>query len=202
MPESVKTVRFNVSKLVFAVILEDTVTSFKHRPIKKLGEPMQVQLTYTLATGTVYGGGVKQFNPTKVTGATLQLDINKIPIETRAEIYGNAYENGILSVGKNDKANKIAIGYELEAESDTGIKKEMEWIFKGDPQPFGKTTQQTTDNINFSTDTMTINFVPRGLDGLIKKEADTANSAFTAEAAEAFLSTIPGGTLVENTGGQ
>lgn len=196
MPESVKSVRFNVSKLVFAIILEDTISSFKYAPIKKLGEPMQVQLTYTLATGVVYGAGVKQFNPTKLTGATLQMDINKIPIEIRAEMFGNTYANGVLHVSKNDKPKKIAIGYELEAESDSGIQKEMEWLYKGDPQPFGKTTNQTTDNITFSTDTLTVNFVPRDFDGRIKSEGDTANSAFTTEAAGTFLATIPGGTLV------
>ncbi len=201
MPESVKTVRFNVSKLVFAIITQDTATGYIHKAVRKLGEPMQVQLTYTLATGTVYGAGVKQFTKTKVTGAALQLDINKVPIEIRAEIYGNKYENGVRSVNKNDQAKMIAVGYEVEAMSDNEDKREMDWLFKGKAQPFGKTTQQTTDNINASTDTMTIDFVPRDFDGDIHKDADTANPDFTEEAAETFLNTVPGGTLYTEPGG-
>lgn len=201
MPESVKSVRYNVSRLVFAIIVQDTAAGFIYQPVKKLGEPMQVQLTYTLATGSVYGRGVKQFTITKITGATLQLDINKILIEIRAELYGNKYENGILSVNEGDQAKTIAIGYELENVSDNGNKKEMEWLLKGKPQPFGKTTQQVTDSINISTDTMTIDFVPREFDGDIHKIADTANPEFTETAAETFLSTVPGGTLEQEPEG-
>ncbi len=201
MAESKKTVRFNVSRIVFAVVKEDTKSTFTHTEIEDLADPMQVQLTYTLASGVVYGAGVKKFSKTKITGITLQLDLNKVAIEKRAKIFGHKIENGVLKVNKEDQARKIAIGYELEAASDGADTRELEWLYKGDPQPFGKSTQQTTDNFNFSTDTMTINFVPRELDGDFKSEGDTAYPDFTEAAADAFLDTIPGGTLVTETEG-
>jgi len=43
--------------------------------------------------------------------------------------------------------------------------------------------------------------VPRIFDEEIRAFGDTSNSAFTEEAAEVFLDTIPGGTLIEGGDG-
>lgn len=192
MPESKYSVRFNVKRIVYAEIIKDDASGFTYGPIKTFAEPMQVQMTYSLAQGKVYGGGVQKVNMAKVTGATLKIDVNKLAIEVKADIYGNTYADGVRTVGKDDQAKEIAIGYEMES---TGDNREFDWLLKGTPQPAGKSTQQTTDNINFSTDTIDINFVPRAFDGALHKDADTANPDFTTVKAETFLATIPGGTL-------
>jgi phi13 family phage major tail protein len=100
-------------------------------------------------------------------------------------------------VSGGDQAKEIAIGYEMES---TGDHREFDWLLKGIPQPAGKSTEQVTDNIKFSTDTIDINFVPRDFDKALHKDADTANPDFTEAMATAFLNTIPGGTLVEEEG--
>jgi phi13 family phage major tail protein len=190
---SVKANRFNVSKIVYAVITKDDSTGYVYGPVKKFGDPMQVQLTPEFASGKLYGGGVKKEDITKLTGAALKVDVNKVPIEVRAEIYGHAYTDGVLTENKDDQAVDIAIGYEME---QTGDNLEQVWLLKGKAKPFGSTVQQSTDNINFSTDSIDIGFMPTEYTGDIKKDADTANADFTAEDATTFLTTIPGGTPV------
>jgi phi13 family phage major tail protein len=190
--------RFNIKRIVYAMVLEDTKTSFKHGPIKEFGKPMQVQFTPTVATGTLYGAGVKEEDISRLTGGELALDINKVFIEVRAEIYGNTYTDGTLHEVVGAQPKDIAIGIELE---ETGDNRELCWFFKGKPRMGAQTTQQSTDNINFSTDSITVGLVQRTFDGRLRSFGDTANTEFTKTVADAFLDTIPGGTLVTGTGG-
>ena len=193
MSKSVKANVFNVKRIVYAVITKDDSTAFNHGPIKEFGAPMQVQLTPSYATGTLYGGGVKTEDMSKITGIALKVDVNKVFIEVRADIYGHTYANGELITHENDQAKEIAIGYEMES---SGNHREFVWLFKGKPKPFAKTVQQTTDNFNFSIDSIEIGFLFREHDGELKRDADTANSDFTSEKAATYLDTIPGGELV------
>ncbi|MDF2609047.1 MAG: phi13 family phage major tail protein [Lachnospiraceae bacterium] len=193
MSASVKANRFNVSRIVYSVISKDDETAYNYGPIKKFGDPMTVQLTPSYASGKLYGGGVVTEDHTKITGIALKVDVNKVPIEVRAEIGGHDYTDGVLTTNKKDQPKEIAIGYEVE---QTGDNVEVVWLLKGKAKPFGNSVQQTTDNINYSTDSIDIGFMPTVFTGDIKKDGDTANEAFTAVVAAAFLDTIPGGTLV------
>lgn len=197
MGQSSKANRINVKNLKYAVITEDTATSYTTGDIKTFAKAMQVQITPTVATGTLYGDGAKQEDLAKLTGVTLQVDANKIPIEVKAEVNGNEYENGVLQENKDDQAQDIAVGFEVE---QTNNKRELIWLYKGKVQPFANTVQQATDNINFSTDTLTINFIPRELDGNIRAIADTANAEFTEVMADAFLTKVPGSTNTTEEG--
>lgn len=192
MAGSVKANRFNIKRSVYTRIIKDDSTGVTHGPIKKFGDPMQVQLTPTYASGTLYGGGVKTEDITKINGITLKFDANKIPIETRADIGGHDYTDGVLTESADDQAPDIAFGYEVE---ETGGHSEYVWLLKGKAKPIGSNVQQSTDNINFSTDTIDIGFVPREFDRELKKYGDTANADFTTAMAEVFLDTVPGATL-------
>lgn len=190
--KSVKANRFNVKKIVFAVITKDDTTSYEYDPIEEIGKPMQIQLTPTVASGQLYGGGEKQEDMSRVTGYELQLDINKIPIEVRATMLGNIYIDGVLFEKSSDQPKDIAVGYEIEA---TGNTRELVWFFKCKARPFAQTMQQSGENFNYSTDTITIGCMPREFDGNIKGFGDTANPGFTSVMADEFLTKIPGGTL-------
>jgi phi13 family phage major tail protein len=191
MPQSAQANRINVSKIVYAPVLKDTSTEYTHGTVKDLGAVMQVQLTPSLAAGVLFGRGVKTEDLAKLTGVELQVDLNKVPIEVRAELMGNTYENGVLSEGKSDQAINIAVGFEVE---ETDDHRELMWLYKGKVKPFANTVKQSEDNITFSTDTITIGFVPRALDGKIRSFGDTANADFTEEAANTFLDSVPGNT--------
>lgn len=197
MNKSSKANRINVKNLKYAVIIEDTETAFTIDEIKNFAKAMQVQITPTVATGTLYGDGAKQEDLAKLTGVTLQVDVNKVPIEVKADIQGNEYEDGVLTESKDDQAKNIVFGFEVE---QTENKRELMWLFKGKVQPFANTVQQSSDNINFSTDTLTINFIPRELDGAIRAFGDTANADFTEAMADAFLTKVPGSTNTTEEG--
>ena len=190
---SVKANRFNVSRIVYALITKDDSTGVEHGAVKKLGEPMQVQFTPSYASGVWYGGGTKTEDVSIINGASLKVDVNKIAIEDRAIIGGNTYESGILSEKAGDEAPYIAIGYEID---EMGGHKELVWLLKGKAKPISDNVQQSTENLNFAAHSIDIGFLPRENDKKIRDFGDTANADFTAIMAGTFLETVPGATLV------
>lgn len=192
MPESVQANVFNVKSIVFSVITEDTKTSYKYKAIKTFGAPMQVQFTPRFASGPLYGGGQMTENLNMLIGGTLKVEVNKVPIEIRAEIMNHLYTDGVLTEKHGDRPVEIAIGYELDETEDN---RELVWLYNCKATPFGKNVQQKTENITYATDTIDFNVLPRKLDGHIRAYGDTANSTFTTTMADEFLETIPGGTV-------
>lgn len=189
--------RINVKNIVYAILEKDDSSGVTYKDIKPFGKAMQIQLTPTLATGVLYGDGVKQESISKLTGITAVVDVNKIFIDVRAEIQGNKFENGVLIESADDEPPYIALGYEI---GQTGKESEYVWLLKGKAQPYGSTVQQTTDNINFGTDSITIEFVPRDYDSEIRKFGDTANSEFTKEMAAVWFDEVGGKALAPPIG--
>lgn len=186
--KSKKTNRINIKNMVYALLTSDTTAGAEYGEVKPLGKAMQVQLTPSLASGVLYGEGAQSENIAKLNGMATVLDVNKIAIEDRAEILGHKYENGILIEKAGDEAPFLAVGFEVEG---TNKCKELVWLLKGRAQPFNGTMQQSTDSINFSTDSITINFVPRDFDGELRYFADTANTALTTKQVEDWFKTGP-----------
>lgn len=185
---SKKSNRINVARLVYCLLLTDTAEGTTYGPVKPFGKAMQIQLTPQVATGTLYGDGNKEEDVGLLKGMAVAVDINKVFAETRAEIMGNTIVDGVVIEKSGDQPPDIALGYEVE---QIGGTKEQVWLLKGKAQPGNQTIQQSTDNINFSTDSTTINFIPRESDGQIRFYGDTANSDYSAAQATAFFATGP-----------
>lgn len=175
---SKKANRINVKNLVYTLVLSDTEEGTTYGDVRKIGPAMQVQLTPSLSSGVLFGDGVQQENIAKLNGIAMVLDANKIKIEDRADMLGHKYENGVLIEAAGDEAPYIAVGYIVD---ETNQCKEYVWLLKGRAQPFNSSVQQSTDNLNFSTDSITINFIPRDSDGQLRYFADSANESLTAD---------------------
>ncbi len=185
---SQKSNRINVKGVVYALLLSDTKEGVQYSEVKPLSPAMQVQLTPSVSSGVLYGNGSQQENLSMLNGIAMALDVNKIKIEDRAAILGNEYKNGILIEKAGDQAPHIAIGYVVEG---TNKCEELVWLLKGRAQPLNDSVQQRTDNINFSTDTININFVSRDHDNAFRYYADTANADITKEQASKWFLTGP-----------
>lgn len=168
--------RINVRNAKVAIVTTNTKEEYLLDSAMELPGLMNIDLAITMATGTLYGDGVKKSDQSKVTGATLKIGVNKIPIEVRARITGASFTNGILDVSTDDQAPKIA--FYGETEEDDGEKEQL-WLLCGEAQPIGLAGKQAEGNINFSTDELTINFTPREKDKKVLRLADTANESFT-----------------------
>ena len=185
---SKKSNRINVARLVYCLVLTDAAEGTTYGPVKPFGKAMQIQLTPQVATGTLYGDGNKEEDVGMLKGIAVAVDTNKVFAETRAEIMGNTIVDGIVIEKAGDQPPDIAVGYEVD---QLGGTKEQVWLLKGKAQPGNQTIQQSTDNVNFSTDSTTINFIPRESDSQIRFFGDTANTDYTAAQATAFFASGP-----------
>jgi phi13 family phage major tail protein len=186
--KSTKANRINIVDPVYAVIQSDTKEGTTYGEVKKLGAAMQVQLTASISSGVLYGDGVQQENISKLNGIALVVDVNKINIEDRSAILGNKYENGVIHERAGDEAPYIAVGYKVE---QTNKKVELIWLLKGRAQPTNSSVQQSTENFNFSTDSITVNFIPRDSDKELRFFADSANGDLTQSQIDAWFLTGP-----------
>lgn len=185
---SVQTNRINVSNLVYAKLISDSASGVSYGEVKQIAPVMKVGVTPAIAKGVNYGDGRQTENLGKLTGLTVALDTNKIPIETTADLMGHEYTDGVLIEKDGDEPPLIAVGYKVE---NTQEKNEYVWLLKGRAQQANQEVKQKTENIDFSNDTININFWPREYDKQLRFYGDTANASFTTNQAEAWFLNPP-----------
>lgn len=192
--------RINVRNAKYALITENTTDAYT------LGEKMyplpglrDIDIAVQLATGTLYGDGVIEENSSKITGAIVKIGINKIAIEDRARMSGAKITNGIMDVTTDDVAPYIALY--LETESSKAGGREQMWLLCGQAQPIGLTGQQSEANVNYSTDTMTIQCVSRKKDNKVLRLADTESVLFSDKMSEGFAKNPDSSLEMENQEG-
>lgn len=192
--------RINVRNAKYALLEENTNESYKLGTKYKLPGLRDIEIAIQLATGTLYGDGVIEENSSKITGATVKIGINKIAIEDRARMSGAKITNGIMDVTTDDVAPHIALY--LETESSKAGGKEQLWLLCGQAQPIGLSGQQSEANVNYSTDTMTIQCVKRKKDNKVLRLGDTESKDFSEKMAEAFAENPESDVAMENPEGQ
>lgn len=107
-----------------------------------------------MASGKKYGDGKIRKNGIKKSGYELSLSLNNLPSEWRNYMEGTTLtDGGVEYATSKDIPNYFAIGWEVEK---TGGFSEFVWFPFCQAQPIEQETQQTEDNINYSTDSITI----------------------------------------------
>ena len=188
MKESKIAYKINIKNPVYAEVLTDGKEGTTYGEVKSMGEAQQAQVTASVSSGQLYGNGALVDSSSVMTGISLALTTTKIPIEVQADIYNYKVDNGVVQVQAGAKAKYIAVGYEVE---QTDGNSEYIWLLKGRPQPLNSDVKQSEGNITYSTDTITIDFVKRASDGMLKYFADGANPELTKAQAAAWFSEGP-----------
>lgn len=186
--------KINIKKPVYCEVLTDTAEGTTYGEVKKLGDAQQIQVTAVSSTGQLYGDGAIVDSSAKITGLTVVLNTTKVSVEARADIYNYTVTNGVVQVKAGTQAKYIALGYEVEQTSGDS---EYVWLLKGRPQALNENVQQSENNITYSTDQMTIDFVKRVSDDMLQYFADAANADFTAAQAEKWFTTGPSSIVTE-----
>ncbi|MFR9278527.1 MAG: major tail protein [Ezakiella coagulans] len=107
-----------------------------------------------MASGKKYGDGKIRKNSIKKSGYELSLSLNNLPSEWRNYLEGTTFtDGGVEYATSKDMPNYFATGWEVEK---TGGFSEFVWFPFCQAQPIEQETQQTEDNINYSTDSITI----------------------------------------------
>lgn len=188
MKKSTSAYRINIKKPVYAEVTSDTKEGTTYGEVKSLGEAQQAQITASIASGQLYGDGAIVDSSAILTGMSMVLSTTKVPIEAQADIYNYKVDNGVVQVKAGVKPKYIAVGYEVE---QTDGSRELVWLLKGRPQPLNSDVKQSEGNVNYSTDSMTIDFVRRISDNMLKFFADESNPELTKAQADAWFNEGP-----------
>lgn len=175
--------RINVANAKVAKITENTESNYTLSDVKKLPGLRSLDFTPLLATGQLYGDGVLVEDAAMITGGTVKIDANKVAIAERAMITGAEYKDGILDIKTSDIPPEIALYVETEASNGT---KEQMWFLCCKAQPLGISGKQRENNINYSTDSITLSCFPRLKDKKVVRLADTEDATFTKEMSVKF----------------
>lgn len=176
--------RINVRNCKRASVTADTSSSYTIGAPVAMPAMRSAEISFKSASGELYGDGELVSNKTKLTGATLKLDIDKLTLDDKAAFMGATKTNkGTLPVKTTDTSPKVAIYFEMEHD-DGGY--EAVWLLVGQAEPINVTGQQQESSINYSTETVNINFVRRNKDKELIVIADTDDAGFTAANQTAF----------------
>lgn len=170
--------RINVKNFKVALVTMNSASEYEIGELHPIPGLMAIDFTPQMATGQLYGDGELREDIGKITGATVKLDANKIPITERALMTGSTYKDGILDIATTDTPPAVAVYCETQASNGS---KEQMWFLNAKAQPFGIAGKQQEGNINYSTDTLTLGCMPRELDHKVVRLADTEGDAITAE---------------------
>lgn len=178
--------RINVRNCKRASVTADTDSSYTIASLTSMPTLRSVDISFKSASGELYGDGEIVSNRTKMTGATLQLAIDKLTLADKVAFLGATESaKGTLPIKTTDTPGKVAIYFEIEHD-DGGY--EAVWLLVGTAQPIPITAQQTESSINYSTETLNIDFVRRNKDKAVIVIADTDDNLFTTANQTAFAS--------------
>lgn len=188
LKESDQSYRINITNPVYCEVVSDTKEKTTYGTVKSMGEAQEIQVTSSVASGKLFGNGALVDAISLLTGFTVSMNLTKLKVEVVADIYNNTVTDGVVQVKAGTTPKQIAMGYEVP---QTNGKSEYVWLLKGSPRPRNFTVKQSEDNINYSTDTIEIDFVKRNSDDMFKYFADESYPDFTEEQAEVWFKEGP-----------
>lgn len=151
-----------------------------------MSEIMKITVNPTVATGKLHGDGAQVSNASKLTGATIALNVTKIPSDVLNAILGRTKDaNGIVKDNKADVMKEFSLGWEVELDNGGS---EFIWFTKCKAQPIQSEVQQSEDNITYSTDTLNITAMPDE-NGDVKLFGETIDTGF--KCATTWFLTVP-----------
>jgi len=183
--------RINVRDVRIAFLTEDSTAGATYElPIIVPGT-MQVQLAPRVATAALHGDGRMRHQTNRVDGYDVTFDHNFIPSKLIARMMGHTIDsNGIRRGNASNQPAEFAMGWVVDL---TGEEVELTWLPKCVAAPSNKNIQQTTDSIEYSTDSLTVTSMPLEYNGDYEYVADTSDedSGFTKDDISAFLENVP-----------
>lgn len=185
-------VTVNVRKAVFAPLTDDGQAQYGDvRPICKDGL-MSVKASTKTESESVYGDGGLRDVSSDMGASSVEMEINSLSTEDDALMHGHKYDKTKKSmlVKSSDIVPYIATGFAIE-KFDGSVN--AYWYFKGKAEEVDVNVKQKEGKTNFSTPSVTINFVDaKDSERFLKKEFDKF------DAAKAWLEAGPKKALDDN----
>lgn len=180
--------RINIKNAAYALLTKDDATGTTYSAVKFLPELRSIKMSPNVVSGSIYGDGVKKDLQSMIESVDVNVEINKIPLENRAEMLGIAYDKGVINEKGTESAPYIAFGFEIEHDDK---KSEFIWLVKGKIEPISDDLKQREGKFEYSTQSAKFTFIPRVKDGMLRKMADSGATDFVATVATNWFTAVP-----------
>ena len=183
--------RMNVRDVHIAFLIKDSINGAEWEPPEKIPGVMQIQVSPQVASASLFGDGRRRHHVSIVTGYDVTLDHNMIPPKIMARMRGQTYDDatGVRRSNTRDQAAACAVGWTVDL---IGEYEEVTWLPKCVIAPSDRNIQQTTESIEYSTDSLTVTSLSLEYNGDFEYQADTTgtSSNFTKEVAAKFFDKV------------
>lgn len=176
-------VKINVQNVHLAEITE-TAGEITFGTPEHVAGAMEIGRTPQLSTGQLYGDGKIAHKTSKKIAYQITANLNKLPTKWRRYMEGVTVNTGVESGTSKDEPKPFAIGWEVEK---TGGQKELIWFLYCLAEPIQETNRQSEENINYSTDSVTITALEHDSLGRYYTFIDSEDDDITEQMVEDFF---------------
>lgn len=169
-------VKINVKNVHLSEVTKSPEGEITFKAPEHVVGAMQIGRNPQIASGQLYGDGKVTHETSKKVRYELNVELNKLPTKWRRYMEGATATTGVESGTSADVPKPFAIGWEVEK---TGGTKELIWFLYCLAQPVQESTRQSEDNINYSTDTLTISALEDNSLGRFYTLIDSEDTAIT-----------------------
>ena len=179
--------KINIKKLHLAEITESPEGAITFGEPEHVSDVMEIGRNPQVASGQLYGDGKVSHSTSKKNAYEVTIEHNKLPSKWRRYMEGTNYTDGVESGTSGDEPKPFAAGWEVEK---TEGQSELIWFLYGKATPIQETVRQSEENINYSTDSITITFTENDDLGRFYTFIDTEDENITPEMAENFFKKV------------
>jgi phi13 family phage major tail protein len=189
-------VKINVQDVHLAEITESEEGTLIHEAPEHVTGAMEIGKAPQISSGQLYGDGKINKQTSKKVRYQLTVNLNKLPSKWRRYMEGVTVNDGVESGTSKDEPKPFAIGWTVEK---TGGKKEKIWFLYCLAEPIQETTRQSEENINYSTDIITISALEDDRLGRYYTFIDTEDEEITEDMAENFFKKVQTSDVIAAT---
>lgn len=179
--------KINVQNVHLAEITESPEGTITFSVPEHVAGAMEIGRKPNTSSGQLYGDGKVSHTTSKKNSFEITINMNKVPSKWRRYMEGVTVVNGVESGTSKDEPKPFAIGWEVEK---TGGKKELIWFLYCKANPIEETVRQSEENINYSTDSVTITAIEHDSLDRFYTFIDTEDTAITPEMVANFFKKV------------
>jgi len=179
--------KINVKSVHLAEITESPEGTLTFGTPEHMPGAMEIGREPEVASGELRGDGKIAHTTSRKNAYKVTISQNKLSSKWRRYMEGVTVNSGVESGTSKDEPKPFAMGWEVEK---TGGKKELIWFLYGKADPFKETVKQSEENINYSTDNITITFIEHDSLGRFYTFIDSEDADVTPEMVTDFFKKV------------
>lgn len=179
--------KINIQNIHLAEITESPEGTLTFGTPEHIPGAMEIGRNPQVSSGQLYGDGKIAHSTSRKNAIQVTVNQNKLPTKWRRYMEGVTVNNGVESGTTKDEPKPFAMGWEVEK---TGGEKELVWFLYGKADPIQETVTQSEENINYSTDNITITFIEHDSLERFYTFIDTEDKEVTTEMVENFFKKV------------